>query len=375
MEHSIYLDNNSTTEIDDRVLEAMIPFFKTNYANASSRNLFGLTVNELLDEATQKIAQFLGAKSSEMVYTSGATESINLALKGLNIEHKKHIITVKTEHQAVLDTTEYLKNQGYDITYLSTDSNGLLNLEELVNSITDRTQMICVMLVNNETGVIQPIQEISKIAHDAAVLFFCDATQAVGKIPVDVKKMGIDLLAFSAHKFYGPKGIGGLYISSKVGNQIHQQMHGGGHQKNRRSGTLNVPGIIGMAKALEIAKTEMEEDQTRIGKLRDLLEYNLLQIPSVRLNGSLENRIYNTSNLCFPGIHSEQMIIALQNISVSSGSACSSTTSKPSHVLQAMGLSDENALSSIRFSLGRFNTEQDVLTTIDKVKSVVGFLR
>lgn len=376
MNDFIYLDYNATTPVDQRVVDTMLPFFNSLYANAGSSHLFGLTVKEAIDEAGEKIAELITADPKEIIYTSGATEAVNLALKGIEKANgKNHIITVKTEHKAVLDTCIYLEKQGFLVTYLDVGKDGLIDLDELKNVITDKTLLVCVMFVNNETGVSQPIQDIAKIAHDKNCLVFCDATQAVGKVPVNVKDLGIDLMAFSAHKFYGPKGIGALYVSSELKKTIVAQIHGGGQQFNIRSGTLNVPGIIGMGKAAEIAIEEMDSNSRKIKDLRDHLENSLLKITNTFVNGDRDHRIFNTSNICFSDVNSEKMILSLGNISVSSGSACNATTSKPSHVLKAMGMNDLDALSSIRFSLGKFTTRSEIEMAVQKIEKIALQLR
>lgn len=371
----IYLDNNATTRLDKRVLDVMLPYFTNSYANASSNHLAGLTIHEAVENAAWQTANLIGAKAEEITFTSGATESINLAIKGLANQNKKHIVTVATEHKAVLDTCQFMETLGFKITYLPVESDGIIDLNLLNESITHETLMVIVMMVNNEIGVIQDINAISEIVHAKNVLFMCDATQAVGRIPVDIEKLRIDLLTLSTHKFYGPKGIGALYISAKAKVKLIPQIHGGGQQRKLRSGTLNVPGIIGLGKACEIAQAEMETDQKRITKLRDDLEESLLQIEGSFVNGNPLNRIYNTTNICFPGVNSETLILALQHISVSNGASCSSVTSEPSHVLKALGLSDENALSSIRFSLGKFTTEEEILEVVERVLSLVRQMR
>lgn len=371
LQQTIYLDNNATTQLDQRVLDVMLPYFTTAYANASSSHLAGLTIHEAVENAAWETANLIGATPEEIIFTSGATESINLAIKGFSNQNKKHIVTVSTEHKAVLDTCQFMESMGFEVTYLPVDSDGILDLQLLNDSITDQTLMVIVMMVNNEIGVIQDIDTIAAIVHAKKALFMCDATQAVGKMAVDVQKSGIDLLALSAHKFYGPKGVGALYLSAKAKIKLTPQIHGGGQQRKLRSGTLNVPGIIGLGKACEIAKAEMKTDQERIQKLRDHLEKSLLQIEGSFVNGNTTNRIYNTSNICFPGVNSESLILALQNISVSNGSSCSALTSEPSHVLKALGLSDENALSSIRFSLGKFTTQEEIFLTIERVCALV----
>lgn len=371
----IYLDNNATTKTDQRVVETIIPYFTECYANANSSHIDGLNVKEGVENAAWQVADLIGAQENEIVFTSGATEALNLAIKGIGNRSGKKIITFVTEHQAVLDTCKYMETQDAEVEYFPVSSDGTVNIEDFKNSVTDETFLVIAMMSNNETGTLHDIKKIAEIAHSKGALFLCDTTQAVGKIPIDVADLGIDMLTISAHKFYGPKGIGALYISNKAKIKLAEQIHGGGHQRNMRSGTLNVPGIIGLGKACEIAKAEMKDDETRIGQLRDHLESELLKIEGSFVNGSVTNRIYNTSNICFPGVWSEQLIISLGNISVSSGSACSAVTSKPSHVLKAMGLSDENALSSIRFSLGKFTTKEEIDLTIKKVTELVHQLR
>ncbi|MDV6167183.1 cysteine desulfurase family protein [Flavobacterium sp. DG1-102-2] len=371
----IYLDNNATTRLDDRVLTAMLPFFTEQYANAVSSHLFGLTIKEAVENAQQQIADLIGARPTEIIFTSGATESINFAIKGLGNNSRKHIVAVTTEHKAVLDTCPYMEKDGFTVTYLTVNKNGLIDLDELKANITDDTLLVCIMLANNETGVIQPITEVVNIAHTKGALLLCDATQAVGKIPVNVKNLGIDLMPFSAHKFYGPKGVGGLFVSSKISKLLSPQIHGGGQQRNLRSGTLNVTGIIGLGKASEIALTDMQDDVLRIRDLRNSLEKELLKIKGSSINGDTDSRLPNTTNICFPGVNSEKLIIGLQNIAVSSGSACSAVTTEPSHVLKAMGLSDADALASIRFSLGRFTTAEEIETAISKVTELVVKMR
>lgn len=362
----IYLDNNASTRVDERVLNAMLPYFTDSYANAGSAHIAGLSVNEAVANAAWQTANLIGANEEEIIFTSGATEAINLAIKGLANQERKHIITVATEHKAVLNTCRFMESIGFEVTYLPVASDGILDLNLLNESITDKTLIVIVMLSNNETGCIQNIEAISEIVHAKNALFMCDATQAIGKIKVDVQKLKIDLLPLSAHKFYGPKGVGALYISAKAKLKLVPQLHGGNQQRKLRSGTLNVPGIIGLGKAAEIAVSELESDQKRILKLRNKLENGLLKFEGSFVNGNTENRIYNTTNICFPGVNSETLILALQDISVSNGSSCSAVTSEPSHVLKALGLSDENALSSIRFSLGRFTTEEEIDETIER---------
>ncbi len=369
-QQNIYLDNNATTRVDERVLEAILPYFTDFYANSTSTHLAGLSVKEAVENAAWQTADLINADADEIIFTSGATEAINLAIKGLINEHRKHIVTIQTEHKAVLETCRFMENTGFDITYLPISSDGLLDIKFLEEIITDKTLVFIGMFSNNETGVMQNVSEISELLKAKNVLFFCDATQAIGKIQVDVKKLGIDLVALSAHKFYGPKGIGALYISAKAKLKLQPQIVGGRQQRKLRSGTLNVPGIIGLGKAAEIAVNELEKDKNRIEILRDKLEKGLLQFEGSFVNGNTENRIYNTSNICFPGVNSEQLIMALGNISVSNGASCSAVTSEPSHVLKAMGLSDEEALSSIRFSLGRFTKDEEIEIAIEQVLKI-----
>lgn len=367
----IYLDYNSTTPIDPRVLEAMLPFLQDNFANPSSTHHFGQSINEKVKQARQQIATFINAELNELIFTSGATEAINIAIKGVaeNYSNKgKHIITVSTEHKAVLDTCKDLERKGFEITYLPIQKNGLIDLSELEKAIRTDTVLISVMYVNNETGVIQPIKEIAVMAHEKGALFMTDATQAVGKIEINVDDLGIDLLCFSGHKMYAPKGIGALYLRNKT--KLTPQIHGGGHEQGLRSGTLNVPGIIALAKACEIASEEMTENLKAISEFRNILEAKLLMLPNVFLNGDVKNRIYNTSNICFKGQDANVLIGRMKNIAVSNGSACSSSVVEPSHVLKAMGLSDDDALASLRFSLGKFNTLQDIETIIQKIKEL-----
>ncbi|GAA3783334.1 cysteine desulfurase family protein [Flavobacterium ginsengiterrae] len=363
----VYLDNNATTRVDDRVLEAMLPYFTEFYANSTGSHISGLTIKEAVENAAWQTADLINAEAEEITFTSGATEAINLAIKGLIYQDRKHIVTIQTEHKAVLETCRFMENIGFEVTYLPTRSDGILDIQLLEDVITDNTLVFIGMFSNNETGVIQNVSAISEILKAKNVLFMCDATQAVGKILIDVKELGIDLLALSAHKFYGPKGVGALYVSAKAKIKMQPQILGGGQQKKLRSGTLNVPGIIGLGKASEIAVNEQNENQKRIEFLRNKLETGLLQFEDAFVNGNTENRIYNTSNICFPGVNSEQLILALGNISVSNGASCSAVTSEPSHVLKAMGLTDQEALSSIRFSLGRFTTSEEIDIAVEQV--------
>ncbi|RZJ73024.1 cysteine desulfurase family protein [Flavobacterium sp.] len=370
----IYLDNNATTRTDDRVVETMLPFFTSEYANSGSAHLFGLSANDAVENAQENVASLIGCKPSEIVFTSGATEAINSVLKGLHPKQKNKIVTISTEHKAVLDTCDFLESRGFEVQKLAVNADGSIDSENFRKAVSSDTLLVCAMLVNNETGVIHPIKEMAKIARENQVLFLCDATQAVGKIPVDVRNLDVDFLAFSAHKFYGPKGIGALYTKSGT-EKLTPLVHGGGQQRNRRSGTLNVPAIIGFGKACEIAFEEMRSDAQRIEQLRDFLESELLKIDGSFTNGNRKDRLYNTTNICFPKTESENMILALKNIAVSNGSACSAITTKPSHVLSAIGLSDENALASIRFSLGKFNTEAEIKIAVKEITKLVNRFR
>lgn len=369
--HTIYLDNNATTQIDPRVLDAMLPFLTKSYANPSSTHNFGEYINKKVKKAREEITYFIKAQSNELIFTSGATEAINIAIKGVAEGYSnkgKHIIIVSTEHKAVLDTCKDLEKKGCEVTYLPVQSTGLIDLAELEKAIRLDTVLVSVMYVNNETGVIQRIKEITKLAHEKGALFMTDATQAVGKIEIDVDDLGVDLLCFSGHKMYAPKGIGALYVRNKI--KLTPQIHGGGHEHGLRSGTLNVPGIIALAKACEITSEEMDLNQKNISALRDKLESELLILPNTSLNGDLENRIYNTSNICLKGQDANVLIGRMKNIAVSNGSACSSAVVEPSHVLKAMGLSDDEAFASLRFSLGKYNSIEDIETVISKIKEL-----
>lgn len=376
----IYLDNNATTRIDPRVLETMMPYLTDNFANAASTHAFGLGANDAVKIARQQVADLINARTEEIVFTSGSTEAINLAIKGVaeNYQNKgKHIITVQTEHSAVLDVCGFLESKGFEVTYLPVKPDGLIDLEVLKAALRLDTILVSVMLVNNETGVIQDIQKISEIAHQAGALFMTDATQAVGKIPVDIDALAIDLMPLSAHKFYGPKGVGALFVRQRRPWRIKLEalLHGGGHEGGKRSGTLNVAGIAGLGKAAELAKKEMKDDSARIGALRDMLESSLLQIDGTRINGNSENRLYNVTNILFEGCDSDALIMGLNDISVSNGSACTSASIEPSHVLLAHGLSEMEAFSCLRFSLGRFNEAEEVKKVVDNLKRGVEVLR
>lgn len=373
--HIIYLDNNATTPIDKRVLDAMLPFLTVNFANASSTHHFGISANEAVKKARVQVADFIGAEENEIIFTSGSTEAINLAIKGVaeNYYTKgKHIVTVSTEHLAVLDTCKNLETKGFEVTYLPVKSDGLIDLTELKNSLRLDTILVCVMYVNNETGVIQPIKEIASLTHEVGALFIADATQAVGKIEIDVDALGIDLLCMSGHKMYAPKGVGALYVRYRMNHvKLSALIHGGGHEKGLRSGTLNVPCIVALGKACEVAQQEMEQDAERISTLRNELENELLKFSGAFVNGNKEKRIYNVSNICFPSVDANVLIGRMKNVAVSNGSACTSAVVEPSHVLVAMGLIDDDAFASIRFSLGRFNTREEIKESLEILKSKI----
>jgi len=372
----IYLDNNATTPLDPRVLEEMMPYLTDLYGNASSGHRMGKAIKVAVDKAREEVGNLINSNPEDIVFTAGATEAVNIALRGipnLGIQKSKHVITVSTEHPAVLDTCNYLESIGVSVTYLNVNSEGLIDLEELRDAITPNTVLISIMFVNNETGVTQPIKQISEIAQEYGVLFMSDATQAVGKCPVDVIDYNIDILTFSAHKFYGPKGIGGLYVNPRL--KLNPLVYGGGHERGLRSGTLNVPGIMGTGAAARYAEQGMDKDSQYIGKLATKLQQELLSLENTSLNGSSDKRLYNTVNICFEGADNEALLLNLKNICVSNGSACSSLTMKPSHVLLAMGLDRVRANSSIRFSLGRFNKEEEIDRTLVEVKTSINRLK
>jgi len=376
----IYLDNNATTRLDPRVLDVMLPFFTEDYANAASTHPFGLRAHEAVKLARQQVSQLLGCEPTELIFTSGATEAINLAIKGVvesYVDWKGHVITVQTEHTAVLDVCHYLEVLGCEVTYLPVQANGLLDLDVLRAAIRPDTTLVSVMMVNNETGVIQPIREIAEVAHAAGALFMTDATQAVGKLPIDVEALGIDLLTFSGHKLYGPKGVGGLYVRQRRPRRVRLAalLHGGGHERGWRSGTLNVPGIVGLGHAAELCRQSLADEAARLGTLRDELEAGLLAIPGTRVNGSRAHRLYNTTNIQFEGCDSDALIMGLDGIAVSNGSACTAASLDPSHVLLAMGLDETAAFSCLRFSLGRFTDAAELPVVQQAVAEVVQKLR
>ena len=377
----IYMDNHATTPLDPRVLDAMLPFFKEQFGNAASRNHeFGWVAEEAVEGARKQIAALIGATAKEIIFTSGATESNNLALKGvfeMYAERGNHIITAATEHKAILDTCKRLEKHGARVTYLPLQANGLIDLDMLREAMTDKTILVSIMYANNEIGVIQPIREIGRICKERNILFHTDAVQAVGKIPVDVIADNIDLLSLSGHKVYGPKGVGALYVRRKGPRvQLTAQMDGGGHERGMRSGTLNVPGIVGLGKACELARVEMAEESKRMAYLRDKLKDRLLAaLDECYINGTMEHRLPNNLNISFAYVEGESLLMGINDVAVSSGSACTSATLEPSYVLKALGAGDDIAHSSIRFGLGRFNTEAEVDYVAQKVISVVLKLR
>lgn len=371
----IYLDYNATTPVDKRVLETMLPYFSEHFGNAASRShLYGWVAEEAVATARKQVAKILNCNAKEIVFTSGSTESNNLAIKGLFEKQgsiKKHIITLETEHKAVLDVCKFLETQGAEVTYLKPKPDGLIDLDQLAAAMRPDTLLVSVMWANNEIGVIQPIKQISNITHKNGSLLHTDATQAVGKMPIDVQADGIDLLSLSAHKMYGPKGIGALFIKKDI--EIAALMDGGGHERGRRSGTLNVPGIVGLGKACEVAQKEMKTEAERLNELRNQLEISILKaLPNTFVNGNQAQRMANLTNICFAGLDGETLLTRLKDIAVSSGSACTSASVLPSHVIKALGRSDDDAYSSIRFSLGRFTTKEEIEFTIRHIVEVAG---
>jgi cysteine desulfurase len=381
----LYMDNHATTPLDPRVLEAMMPYFTGKFGNAASRNhQFGWEAEAAVEIARGQIAKLIGATAKEIIFTSGATESNNLALKGIAEMYRErgnHIVTQVTEHKAILDTCKKLEKQGYRVTYLPVQDDGLIDLEDLRRAIVtegpDKTILVSIMFANNEIGVVQPIAEIGKICHEKGVLFHTDAVQAVGKIPVDVQSMNIDVLSLSGHKIYGPKGVGALYVRRRNPRvQITEQINGGGHERGMRSGTLNVPGIVGLGAACEICMNEMAGEAKREQELRDYLRAKLeAALDYVRVNGNMEHHLPGNLNMSFVYVEGESLLMGINDIAVSSGSACTSATLEPSYVLKALGLGDDVAHSSIRFGLGRFNTKAEVDYVADKLIDVVLKLR
>jgi cysteine desulfurase len=377
----IYMDNQATTALDPRVLEAMLPYFTEKFGNAASRNHeFGWKAEEAVENARAQIARLIRATPREIVFTSGATESDNLAIKGVAESYRgrgNHIITQATEHKAVLDSCKRLEKYGYEVTVLPVSQDGLIDLDELRRAITPKTILISIMYANNEIGVIQPIAEIGKIAREHKILLHVDAVQAVGKIPVDVQRDSIDLLSISAHKLYGPKGIGALYVRRKDPKvEISPTIDGGGHERGMRSGTLNVPGIVGLGKACELCQKEMPEEGPRLARLRDKLKDAITaSLDGTGINGSITHRLPNNLNLSFCGVEGDALLMGINDVAVSSGSACTSAMIEPSYVLRALGVSDQLSHSSIRFGLGRFNTEEEVAYVADRVIETVRRLR
>ena len=376
----IYLDNNSTTPLDPRVLEAMMPYLTDVFGNAASRNHpFGWAAEEGVDYAREQIAQLINCDPKEIIFTSGATESDNLGIKGvfeMYSQKGNHVITATTEHKAVLDTCKHIEKLGGRVTYLPVDELGLINLAELEAAMTPETILVSIMYGNNETGTIQPMREIARIAHSHGALFMTDGTQAVGKVPLDVIADGIDIMAFTAHKMYGPKGIGALYVRRKNPRvKVTAQMDGGGHERGMRSGTLNVPGIVGLGKACELARLEMAADTARLSVMRDRLEKELMTMEETYVNGSREHRLPHVTNISFKYVEGEGLMMGVKDLAVSSGSACTSASLEPSYVLKALGLSDDLAHSSLRFGLSRFTTDEQIDYAIGHVKEAVTKLR
>ena len=381
MKLPIYLDYHATTPMDERVLQAMLPYFSETFGNAASRNhVFGWQAEEIVGEARDRIASIIGASGRDIVFTSGATESDNLALQGVAEFNKgkgNHLITVPTEHKAILDTCHYLEQKGFEVTYLNVNKYGEIDLQQLQDEIKDGTILVSIMAANNEIGTIQPLEEIGAITRSKGVLFHCDATQGIGKIPIDVEEMNIDLLSMTAHKIYGPKGIGALFARRKRPRvRLSPIIHGGGHERGMRSGTLNVSGIVGFAKAIEICQAEMDSEGERLVNLRERLYKNLTdKLDYVFLNGHPTRRLPGNLNLSFAYVEGESLIMGISDIAVSSGSACTSASLEPSYVLRALGVGDELAHSSIRFGLGRFTSVEEIDYTAEKVIATVSRLR
>jgi cysteine desulfurase len=377
----IYLDNHATTPVDPRVLDAMLPYFTEKFGNAASRNHeFGWKAEEAVENARGQIARLINASPKEIVFTSGATESTNLAIKGaaeMYREKGRHIITQVTEHKATLDTCKRLEKYGYEVTYLPVERDGRVNLDELRAAIKPNTILISIMYANNEIGVVQPIAEIGKIAKEKGVFFHVDAVQAVGKIPVDVQKDGIDLMSISAHKIYGPKGVGALYVRRKNPRvQLSAIIDGGGHERGMRSGTLNVTGIVGLGKACELCQQEMAQESVKLSKLRDRLKESIMsRLDETYINGSMEHRLPHNINISFAYVEGESLLMGINDVAVSSGSACTSATLEPSYVLKALGVGEDLAHTSIRFGIGRFNTQEEVDYVADRVVETVTRLR
>jgi cysteine desulfurase len=381
MKTPIYLDSHATTRVDPRVVAAMLPYFTEHYGNAASRNHeFGWAAEQGVEKARKQVADLIGATAKEIIFTSGATESDNLAIKGvaeMYAEKGNHIITAATEHKAVLDTCKKLEKHGFRVTYLPVKGDGLVDLDMLKEAITDKTILVTIMYANNEIGVVQPVAEIGKICRERGVLFHTDGVQAIGKVPVDVNRDNIDIMSITAHKMYGPKGVGALYVRRRAPRfQLTAQMDGGGHERGMRSGTLAVPGIVGFGEACAICQAEMPEESKRLRALRDRLKDKLFAgLDEIYLNGSWEHRLPHSLNVSFAYVEGESLLMGINDVAVSSGSACTSATLEPSYVLKALGLGDDIAHSSIRFGIGRFNTQEEVDYVADKLIDVVGKLR
>ncbi len=377
----VYMDHHATTPVDPRVVEAMLPYFTSLFGNAASRNhSFGWSAEEAVENARAQVARLIGAAPKEIIFTSGATESDNLAIKGvaeMYRERGNHIVTPVTEHKAVLDTCKRLEKHGYTVTYLPVEKDGRINLDDLRRAITGKTTLISIMYANNEIGAVQPIAEIGKIAKEKGIFFHVDGAQAAGKIPVDVSKDNIDLLAMSAHKMYGPKGVGALYVRRRNPRvELSAMIDGGGHERGMRSGTLNVPGIVGLGAACEVAMHEMPQESERLRGLRDRLKEKLFAgLDELYINGSMEHRLPHNLNISFAHVEGESLLMGIHDVAVSSGSACTSATVEPSYVLRALGVSEDLAHASIRFGLGRFNTEEEVDYVANRLVQVVSRLR
>ncbi len=377
----IYMDNHATTPVDPRVVEAMLPFYNEKFGNAASRNhAFGWEAEKAVEDARATIARLINASSKEIIFTSGATESDNLAIKGVAEMYREkgdHVITCVIEHKAVLDTCKRLEKYGFKVTYLPVAGDGLIDLDELKRAITPKTILVTIMAANNEIGVVQPVEEIGKITRERGVLFHTDGVQAVGKIPMDVQKMNIDLMSLTGHKIYGPKGIGALYVRRKNPRvQVAPIIDGGGHERGMRSGTLNVPSIVGFGKACELCEKEMGDEAARLGRLRDRLKDGIFsQLDEVYVNGSLTHRLPHNMNISFAYVEGESLLMGINDVAVSSGSACTSATLEPSYVLKALGVGEDLAHTSIRFGLGRFNTEEEVDYVTARVVETVNRLR
>ncbi|MFZ0880019.1 MAG: IscS subfamily cysteine desulfurase [Candidatus Acidiferrales bacterium] len=377
----IYMDNHATTPVDPRVVDTMLPYFHEKFGNAASRNhAFGWTAEEAVENARAQVAKLINASPKEIIFTSGATESNNLAIKGVAEMYREkgnHIITQVTEHKAVLDTCKRLEKYGYEVTYLHVQKDGRISLDDLRKAITPKTILISIMYANNEIGVVQPIEEIGKIAKEKGILFHTDAVQAAGKIPIDVQRDGVDILSITAHKFYGPKGVGALYVRRKNPRvQLSAIIDGGGHERGMRSGTLNVPGIVGFGKAAELAQQEMAAESAKLSRLRDRLKDGIMgQLDECYINGTMAHHLPHNINVSFAFVEGESLLMGINDIAVSSGSACTSATLEPSYVLKALGVGEDLAHTSIRFGLGRFNTEEEVDYVVGRVVETVTRLR